>query len=288
MIQTSPASQVDFTDATRGRVCAAFDAVMTAFPAEIERSHFEQLSSHFSPGKMLRTRLAHALWQPEIVDLEVVLDAAAGTELVHTATLFHDDVIDEAAIRRRIPTLWKEVGATGAILVGDLFFSHALHVVSRSASIELIRSFVEKVREVCMTEVAHELLYRELEVDAETCCRIARGKTGPLFAFVAEACGGEDAEARSALSEAGYCVGTAYQLADDLLDEIGDESSVGKTLGTDRKRRKFTLAQDAAHGENFLREQISEQCELAMEHVAPWPALSSRLRRYLNDEFLPL
>ena len=113
-------------------------------------------------------------------------------------------------------------------------------------------------------------------------------KTGPLFAFVAEACGGEDAEARSALSEAGYCVGTAYQLADDLLDEIGDESSVGKTLGTDRKRRKFTLAQDAAHGENFLREQISEQCELAMEHVAPWPALSSRLRRYLNDEFLPL
>lgn len=288
MTQVALTDQTTFIDATRDRVREGFAAVMETFPAELEREQFGELSSYFEPGKMLRSRLAHALWQPDQAPIQTVVDAAAGTELVHTATLFHDDVIDDALVRRRIPTLWQSIGETGAILVGDLFFSHALHVVAQSGTIDLVRSFVEKVREVCMTEVAHEMIYRDKAADADICCRIARGKTGPLFAFVAEACGGQDREMSLALAEAGYCVGTAYQLADDLLDEIGDEASVGKTLGTDRKRRKYTLPQDDSIGESFVREQISGQCELALEHVSRWPELSNRLRRYLSDEFLPL
>ena len=277
-------SQEVFLDGVKDRIRAVFDGVTSLLESADDQRKLVALAAHFEPGKMLRTRLAAALCPN---DDERVIDACAATELIHTATLFHDDVIDGASMRRKQPTLWRHVGQTGAILMGDLFFSSALQLVLRGGDLRMTNSFVDKVREVCATEMAHEVFYRKQHTDVDLGVRIARGKTGPLFAFAAEACGGDDLPRSNALAEAGYLVGTAYQLADDLLDEIGDEELAGKTLGTDRERRKFTLAQ-GSEGRAVVKRELRKLCEAAKDQVKPWPELSERLTQFLSDQFLPL
>jgi octaprenyl-diphosphate synthase len=280
-------SQEVFLDGVKDRVHAVFDSVTSFLESAEDRQKLTALAAHFEPGKMLRTRLAAALCPNDEHLMVRVIDACAATELIHTATLFHDDVIDGASMRRKQPTLWQHVGQTGAILMGDLFFSSALQLVLRSGDLRMTTSFVDKVREVCATEMAHEVFYRHQHADVELGIRIARGKTGPLFAFAAEVCGGDDLPRSSALAEAGYLVGTAYQLADDLLDEVGDEAEVGKTLGTDRERKKFTLAQ-SREGAVVVKRELRKLCRTAEEHLAPWPDLLMQLNHFLTDQFLPL
>ena len=94
----------------------------------------EMLQSALTPGKMLRSRLAWALCPQEENLQEAVVAAAAATELLHNATLFHDDVIDDATIRRARPALWQQIGANGAILLGDLFFCSALDILAKSST----------------------------------------------------------------------------------------------------------------------------------------------------------
>jgi geranylgeranyl pyrophosphate synthase len=278
----------EFLAAARARVLATFDAVLVNAVADVDAAQLGQLRGHFEPGKMLRSRLGAALADAlPTPSRDTAVACCAATELIHTATLFHDDVIDGASMRRAQPALWRDIGATGAILVGDLFFSCALELVIATGDLKRTASFVAKVREVCATETVHEIVFSGQDADAAVCRRIARGKTGPLFAFAAECCG-VGPEMGAALAEAGYCVGTAYQIADDLLDEIGDEAVIGKTLGTDRKRRKYTLAQDGRFSEAAIRSEISDLCEQAVEHVRPWPAQERALMAYIEAEMAPL
>ena len=130
---------------------------------------------------MLRTRLGMALSYSDSGLRDELVKSCAATELIHSATLFHDDVIDGASLRRRNPTLWREVGPTGAILMGDLFFSSALEVVIDCGDIGRVASFVKKVREVCATEMTHELVFREKEIDMETCLKGGTRKNRPFI-----------------------------------------------------------------------------------------------------------
>ena len=117
---------------------------------------------------------------------------------------------------------------------------------------------------------------------------MARGKTGPLFAFVAEVSGGIDGKKAKILSEVGYRLGTAYQLADDLIDVLGDEEKIGKTLGTDSKRRKFTLAQKEKFTSGlYIQNKVRVLCNSALELTAKWPELTFRLEKYVNKELFP-
>jgi len=245
------------------------------------------LRHHAQPGKMLRTRLAYVLLPAGSADLQMVTCACAATELIHTATLYHDDVVDGANLRRGQPPLWKQVGATGAILLGDLYFSTAVDLLLSVGSLSTVTSFVRKVREVCAVEAAHELLLRGKTVDIQTSIRIARGKTGALFAFSAECCGGSDPALAATLAEVGYLVGTAYQIADDLVDECGSEAEAGKTLGTDRKRRKYTLAQAPGSTEADVLAQIGKLGRQALDLLADKPAVAASLRQYI-DQYLVL
>ncbi len=234
-------------------------------------------------GKMLRTRLSQALagdrWQEGIPYL---VKACMALELIHTASLFHDDVVDGASLRRGKPTLWRVFTPSSAVLFGDLLFCEALSVMLETGNSRLYRHFNEKVKEVCEFESRQELLYRGTQCDAETCLTIARGKTGPLFAFAAMVCAGEDLKLEQALQEAGYRVGCAYQIADDILDEYGTESGTGKTLGTDRLRRKFTLAMGE---EGEARRILTELCESASFPLAQWPEYKQRLRQFMAEDF---
>jgi heptaprenyl diphosphate synthase len=280
-------SEQEFLERTADRVRGVFDAVAGDLRLGKEGDRLATLRQQYSPGKMLRSRLAWQLFAGgPASELDTLVRGAAAIELIHTATLFHDDVIDGASMRRNQPTLWREVGQTGAILLGDLCYTCAIQLLLETERLDLAQVFVAKVRECCTYEVCHELLYREQEASEDMALRLARGKTGALFAFIGYLAG-QDAAQRAAFEEAGYLVGTAYQLGDDLLDEIGDEASVGKTLGTDRQRHKFTLAQRQADGERVIRLRLRDLCQQAQDHCAPWPAAAEHLGRYLKDTLLP-
>jgi len=242
-----------------------------------------------APGKMLRTRLAASIAQAEgcAVDDHTLASACAATEMIHTASLCHDDVIDNGLIRRSKATLWRATTPSAAVLVGDVLLCDALALLNSAAGGRYVGTFVAKVREVCFAEADQELRFRGKEIDESTCLRVARGKTGPLFAFVAQVCGGEDEALSSGLEKAGYKIGTAYQLADDLLDVVGDEQAAGKTLGTDTCRRKFTLAQVAGQGPACVRRYIHRLLSSADEAVRPWPDVCRALDEFIARDMLP-
>ena len=242
------------------------------------------------PGKMLRTRLAGRLLATGSlpVDPAALRCDCAATELVHTASLCHDDVVDNAVIRRKQPALWRAAGTSGAILVGDLLLCEAMTMLVEAGNHKHITEFVAKVREVVEAEAEQELRWRGKRPDAQTCLRLACGKTGPLFAYVGYACGGSDGGIARACEEAGYRIGTAYQLADDLLDLAGSEDAAGKTLGTDAMRDKFTLPQVRDDGGTLTRERISELCASALGCLGSYPAARGALMEFLHLDLQPI
>jgi geranylgeranyl pyrophosphate synthase len=272
------------------------------------------------PGKMLRTRLAGRIladgplgstgfqpvplgstgFQPvppgtgseenrlQTCSTKTIELACAATELVHTASLCHDDVIDGAVIRRAIPTLWRATSPSAAVLIGDLLLCEAIDLITTADGGRLTGAFIRKMRQTCQAETEQELLLRGASVSEETCLRLARGKTGALFAFVAQICGGADAALLAALEEAGYRVGAAYQVADDLLDAIGREESAGKTLGTDAARHKVTLVTAGPDGQARARRHVKTLCRGALDCLAPWPAARNGVEEFLSHDLLPL
>ena len=242
------------------------------------------------PGKMLRTRLASRLAAQGLPDLgpSALARVCAATELVHTASLCHDDVVDNTLIRRALPTLWRATTPSGAVLIGDLLLCEATGLLLQTAGGRYVKSFVAKVREMCAAEAEQEIRWRGRCPDESTCLRLARQKTGPLFAFVARACAGDDGRLAAALEEAGYCLGAAYQLADDLIDVLGREDVAGKTLGTDRERGKFTLAHASEDGPDVVRRHVSALCNAALEGLDSWPQARGALRRFFVSDLGPV
>jgi heptaprenyl diphosphate synthase len=230
------------------------------------------------------------LWEAgaTAVDADLLHAACTATELTHTASLCHDDVVDNALFRRSMPTLWQSAGPAGAILVGDLLLFEAADLMMGLGNEDLLRAFVDKGREVVAAEAEHELCWRGKQPDEATSLRLARGKTGALFAFPAQCCGGDDEALSAGLAEAGYCIGTAYQLADDLLDVVGDDSDAGKTLGTDQQREKFTLPQNGESGVQKAAQQIRQLCLSADKQLADFPAAAGGVRAFLLNDFQPV
>lgn len=242
------------------------------------------------PGKMLRTRLAGRLVESGgcASSPEAVVDACAATELVHTASLCHDDVVDCAVIRRAQPTLWKASTSSAAVLIGDMLLCMAVEVVRETEGGRLLAPLVAKTREVCLAEVEQELVLRGRRTSEAACISVARRKTGPLFAFCASACGGADEGYCAALEEAGYRIGTAYQLADDWVDVACSEERAGKTLGTDAARRKRTLAHAAGRDGLPLFRHVADLCRAAGDCLSDWPSGREGVDRFLGLDVAPL
>lgn len=243
-----------------------------------------------SRGKMLRTRFAVRVMGREtgMVARRGLASACAAIELAHTASLCHDDVIDNAFVRRNQPALWRSTSASGAVLIGDLLLCEAMELLLETEGGRFTRAFISKVKEVCTAEVEQELVLRGKELDERTCVRLARQKTGPLFAFVGMVCGGRDARLSAALEEAGYAIGTAYQLTDDLVDCVGEEEITGKTLGTDALRRKFTLAHFDGDRRGRVREHVGRLCRDALQGLRPWPEIAGGLECFVASELGPV
>jgi octaprenyl-diphosphate synthase len=197
-----------------------------------------------SSGKRLRPALvlmaAHATGgvREEQIDLAVVI------ELIHLASLIHDDVLDNAEIRRARPTLNAKWGVELSVLLGDCLFAHALKLCTRFEDSTISRAVADAANEVCTGEILQTQRRFDLNLSVPDYLRIISMKTAALFRVSTELAGRLNKAPESmvdALRIYGDAIGTAYQIYDDCLDLFGSESGSGKTLGTDLKKGKLTL-----------------------------------------------
>lgn len=250
------------------------------------REVLSDFSGTLGAGKMLRARIPGRTGPAASAEHKTLVHAAAAVEMIHGASLLHDDVIDGGYLRRGIPSFWVEKGVSGAILLGDLLLFKAVDLVCQVEGGRLAHSLVLAAGEICEAETEQELVLRGKDASWESCVRIARKKTGALFAFAAEASAGDDPDQRQALKEAGYLVGTAYQLADDILDSVGTTEQAGKTLGTDEAREKTTAMRVDTKGID-PQEFLQDLCEKSRRLLDPWPAVKAGWNTYLDEDFLP-
>ncbi len=165
-------------------------------------------------------------------------------ELIHMATLVHDDIIDGASTRRKIPTANAKWGDGMAVLLGDALFSHALLLATEFDDIQINRKVGKAAREVCEGEVIQSQRRFDLSLTKEDYFRIIGMKTGALFAAatgISANLSGADEATEEKLYNYGMQLGKAYQIYDDCIDLVGSEKQVGKTLGTDLEKGKLTL-----------------------------------------------
>jgi len=170
--------------------------------------------------------------------------AAAVVELVHLATLVHDDIMDEADLRRSRETTSRKFGPVAAVLLGDALFAHALYLASQFPTTEVCERVSESTRRVCAGEIVQTMRRGSTRVSREDYWRIIDLKTAELFrvsCFLGARLSGAEAAYVEAAAQFGRHLGIAYQIYDDLADFFGDEVRIGKTLGTDFASGKLTL-----------------------------------------------
>lgn len=197
-------------------------------------------------GKRLRPMLvAYSGWEgPGARQREDLIRLAAVIELVHLATLVHDDILDEADTRHRQETAAKKFGPAAAVLIGDVLFSHALKLAADFETTEVCRSVAQATARVCAGEIAQTYQRGEVNYSRDFYFRVIRLKTAELFEVACRLgakVSGHPEEFSEAAGLFGRHLGVAYQIFDDLVDLYADESMIGKTLGTDLAKGKFTL-----------------------------------------------
>ena len=195
-------------------------------------------------GKRLRPALVllSAKAVGELNESHVVLSAVL--EMIHTATLIHDDVLDEAAIRRHVDTVNARWSNEKSVLLGDFLFTHAFYLASTLESTYACRTIGRATNIVCEGELRQTGSSGDFDVSEETYCDIIEAKTAELCACccrVGAHYAGADPELEQQLSDFGRWLGISFQITDDLLDLVGDETTTGKSLGTDLEKRKATL-----------------------------------------------
>ena len=169
---------------------------------------------------------------------------AAVVEFIHTATLLHDDVVDESSLRRGLPTANSLFGNAASVLVGDFIYSRAFQMMVSVNDLRVMQILADATNIIAEGEVMQLLNMRNADVTEEYYLKVIHSKTAKLFeaaasigALIAKA---SEAEIEVA-AEYGRSLGTAFQLIDDVLDYTGDETEIGKNLGDDLREGKMTL-----------------------------------------------
>ena len=161
----------------------------------------------------------------EHVDLAVIV------ELIHVATLVHDDIVDEAEWRRAQPTLNARWGNSLSVLLGDWLFAHALNLSADFDDVEVSRAIARAAREVCTGEIIQTQRRFDLQLGIDDYLRIIEMKTGSLFAAASDLgamLGKADQATQNSLKIFGQKIGTAYQIYDDCIDIAGNERESGR------------------------------------------------------------
>lgn len=169
---------------------------------------------------------------------------AAAVEMIHTATLIHDDVLDEATMRRHLDTINARWDNETSVLLGDYLFARSLCLASSLDDLFASRAIADASRSMCEGELRQVESRGNYALSEEQYFDIIFGKTAALTACCCRLgayYAGADPDTVTSLTRYGQDMGIAFQIADDLLDVLGDESVVGKSLGTDLLKQKSTL-----------------------------------------------
>ena len=171
-------------------------------------------------------------------------ELAAVIEFIHTATLLHDDVVDESNMRRGRKTANAEFGNAASVLVGDFLYSRSFQMMVGVGSMRVMSVLADATNAIAEGEVLQLLNTRNASIGESEYLEVVRRKTAKLFEAAAQLgaiLGGASAEVEAGMAHYGLHLGTAFQLIDDVLDYSGDEAETGKNLGDDLNEGKPTL-----------------------------------------------
>jgi geranylgeranyl pyrophosphate synthase len=167
---------------------------------------------------------------------------AAAIEMLHTATLVHDDLIDGSLLRRGAPTLNADWSPNAVVLTGDYLFAHAAHLGARTDNVQVMKLFAQTLMTIVNGEI--EQMFSPQRVDLDDYVQRIYAKTAALFVLATEAAavlGNANTAGLSAVREYGRNVGMAFQIVDDVLDFCGTPDRIGKPVGSDLRQGLFTL-----------------------------------------------
>lgn len=169
---------------------------------------------------------------------------AAVVEFIHTATLLHDDVVDESTLRRGRDTANQLFGNAASVLVGDFLYSRAFQMMVEVGQMRVMEVLSEATNVIAEGEVLQLMNMHDASLNEEGYLRVIRSKTAKLFeasARLAPLLAGSSAQLEDACARYGQALGTAFQVIDDVLDYEGDADTLGKNLGDDLREGKVTL-----------------------------------------------
>jgi len=225
---------------------AAVDATIRARMASEHAPRIPEVTAHLvgAGGKRVRPILTLAAARLCGYGGDHHIRLAATVEFIHTATLLHDDVVDESRARRGRPTanlLWDN---KSSVLVGDYLFARSFQLMTETGSLRVLSILSDASATIAEGEVLQLTAAQNLGTTEEVYLRVVRGKTAALFAAAAEVGGviaGAPEAQVAALRAYGDALGIAFQMADDVLDYAGDAAATGKNVGDDFRERKLTL-----------------------------------------------
>ena len=174
---------------------------------------------------------------------------AAVVEFIHTATLLHDDVVDESTLRRGRATANESFGNPASVLVGDFLYSRAFQMMLDAGQMRIMEILADATNVIAEGEVLQLMNMHDASLDEAAYLRVIRSKTAKLFeasARLGAVLAGAGPELEQACAEYGQALGTAFQVIDDVLDYDGDADEMGKNLGDDLREGKATLPLIAA------------------------------------------
>jgi octaprenyl-diphosphate synthase len=225
---------------------AAVDALIRERMASRHAPRIPEVTAHLvgAGGKRIRPMLTLAAARLFGYEGGHHVRLAATVEFIHTATLLHDDVVDESGQRRGRPTanlLWDN---KSSILTGDYLFARSFQLMVETGSLRVLAILSDAAATIAEGEVLQLTAAQNIATDEATYLRVVRGKTAALFAAACEAgaviAGAGEVETEG-MRAYGDALGIAFQMADDLLDYAGDSGATGKNLGDDFRERKMTL-----------------------------------------------
>jgi len=219
---------------------------------------------------------------------------AACVEFIHTATLLHDDVVDESALRRGLASANAVFGNKASVLVGDFLFARAFQLMVTDGSLKVMEILSRAAATIAEGEVLQLVTQNDLSTNEARYLEVIRGKTAALFAAacqVGAVVADRPPAQEAALAEFGMNIGIAFQLVDDALDYAADQAKLGKTVGDDFREGKITLpvlvafnAGDAPERAFWKRtiedsEQTADDLAHAMELMTRHQAIGATLNR---------
>ena len=271
----------------------AFKSYLIKQAMSFEREVRTPAKEAISPkGKYIRPMLVFSS-AVDSAEKSSLVRRATIAELVHLSTLIHDDVIDNAQMRRNNETAFKKYGVKTAILLGDSIFAHMMSLAFEENSMDVLRKTAECVKTICEGEIKQTLADKTKTVSRKQYYDMAYGKTGALFELACNLGASAKKATKGWLASAEECgkqLGIAYQIYDDICDWFMSESDAGKTLGTDLLSEKQTYPlivlleklpskKSATLAKNLSMQKPEEIADLMLKYDVPTDCKKEFLRR---------